>query len=102
MVSALDEALAKRLPAATVAKFRATFLKALPSESLAKGAQIFFQCKSGALSIGEGSPAVKATLKEKGVCSALFDVYFGKQPVSAAAKDGVAAGFASRGFYQLA
>ena len=36
---------------------------------------------------------------KKGVCSALFDVYYGKQPVSPAAKDGAALGFASRGLY---
>ena len=41
-----------------------------------------------------------ATVKEKGVCAALFDVYYGKSPVSPAAKDGAATGFASRGFYR--
>ena len=34
----------------------------------------------------------------KGVCAALFDVYYGKSPVSPAAKEGVAVGFAKR-FY---
>jgi hypothetical protein len=52
------------------------------------------------LSIGEGSTRWAAvTLKEKGLCPALFDVYFGKAPVSPAAKDGVAVGFAERGFF---
>ena len=93
----LDDA--HQLSAGTLAKFRAAFLSALSSDSLAKGTQIYFGCKGESLSIGEGSPSARATLKEKGVCSALFDTYFGKSPVSPAAKDGVAAGFASRRFY---
>ena len=31
---------------------------------------------------------------------ALFDTYYGKSPVSPAAKEGAATGFASRGFYR--
>jgi len=100
MITALEEALSKRLSATALAKFREAFVKALPSDSLAKGAKLYFQCKNGMLSIGEGSPSVGGIVKEKGVCAALFDVYFGKSPVSPAAKDGVASGFASRGFYQ--
>jgi len=100
MVSALEEALSKRLSSAVLAKFREALLKALPSTSLAKGDKLYFQCKGGVMSIGEGSPSAGATIKDKAVCPAFFDVYFGKSPVSPAAKDGVAAGFASRGFYQ--
>lgn len=99
MVSALDESLAKRLPADVVAKFREGLIKALGDGAIAKGAQIYFMCKSGTLSIGNGAPSVSVSLKLKGVCPALFDVYYGKQPISPAAKDGAATGFASRGFY---
>ena len=77
-------------------------LKALSSESIERGAQLFFQCKGGTLVISKGSynAAASSTLREKGICSALFDVYYGKTPVSPAAKEGAAVGFATRRFYQ--
>lgn len=102
MVTALDEAMSKRLPADALAKFRAAFLKALPAGNLAKGANVYFMCKGNTMAIGEGSPSAASTLTTKGVCTALFDVYFGKSPVSVPAKEGVAAGFAKRGFYLAA
>lgn len=40
------------------------------------------------------------TLKDKALCPALFDVYYGKSPVSPAAKEGAANGFANRKFYR--
>ena len=99
MVTALDEAMSKRLPATTVKKFRDAVVKALGDAAIAKGASIYFMCRASTLTIGNGSPSASATLKEKGVCPALFDVYYGKQPVSPAAKEGAATGFASRGFF---
>lgn len=99
MANALDEAMAKRLPADDVAKFREALLKALGTGAIAKGAKLYLMCKAQTLSIGSGSTSVSASLKIKGVCPALFDIYYGKQPVSPAAKDGAALGFASR-FYQ--
>ena len=54
MVSALEEALSKRLSSAALAKFREALLKALPSASLAKGDKLYFQCKGGVMSIGVG------------------------------------------------
>ena len=99
MVGALDEAMAKRLPAATVAKFRTAMVKALGDGNIAKGAHIYFMCKASSLLIGSGGPKLDAVLKEKGVCGALFDVYYGKSPVSVPAKENAAAGFAKRGFY---
>ena len=79
-------------------KFREALIKAL-GEARSQGARIYFMCKGTALSIGSGSTSVSASLKEKGVCSALFDVYYGKSPVSPAVKEGAAAGFASRKLY---
>ena len=99
MVSALDEAMAKRLPAATVTKFRAAMVKALGDGNIAKGAHLYFMCKASTLLIGSGTPKIDAMLKEKGVCAALFDVYYGKSPVSVPAKENAAVGFAKRGFY---
>ena len=100
MVNALDEAMAKRLPSEATRKFRESLFKALGAGAIAKGAEVYFMCRAGTLMIGSGAPSAGATLREKGVCSALFDVYYGKQPVSAAAKEGAASGFASRGFFQ--
>lgn len=97
MVSALNEALSKRLSTTVVDKFRAAFLGALPSDSLARGDALSLMCKGNALHIAAGG--TKQTVREKGLCSALFDVYFGKSPVSPAAKEGVATGFASRKLY---
>ena len=54
MATALEESLGKRLSADAVAKFRAGLLKALPSDSIDRGANLFFQCKGGVLSIAEG------------------------------------------------
>ena len=43
------------------------------------------------IAAGDGSTSV---VKEKGLCSALFGVYFGSHPISPAAKEGVAKAFA--------
>lgn len=56
----------------------------------------FFMCKADTMYMGVGAPATQATLKEKGACAALFDVYLGKAPISAPAKDGIGNGFAKR------
>ena len=60
-------------------------------------AQLYFMCKGAdALYIGEATPSAQANLYEKGACSALLDIYYGKSPISPAAKEGTAAGFAAR------
>ena len=95
VAEALAESLAKRLPAATVDKFRVALLK-ICGEEVAKGAKLYFMCKGEALSMGGGTPDAQATLKEKGTCNAFFDIYLGKAPISAAAKEGMGVGFAQR------
>ena len=95
VAEALAESLAKRLPAATVDKFRVALLK-ICGEEVAKGAKLYFMCKGEALSMGGGTPDAQATLKEKGTCNAFFDIYLGKAPISAAAKEGIGVGFAQR------
>lgn len=62
MATALQESLGKRLSADSVAKFRAGLLKALPSDSIAKGAKLFFQCKGGAMTISERYAAIASCL----------------------------------------
>ena len=74
-------------------------IKALGDGAIAKGAHLYFMCKSSTLIIGSGAPRNDALLREKGVCAALFDVYYGKAPVSPPAKEGAAIGFAKRGFF---
>lgn len=95
VAEALAESLAKRVPAATVDKFRVALLK-ICGEEVAKGAKLYFMCKGEALSMGGGTPDAQATLKEKGTCNAFFDIYLGKAPISAAAKEGIGVGFAQR------
>jgi len=95
VAEALAESLTKRLPPGTVEKFRAALLSVCGAE-VAKGAKLYFMCKGETLSLGSGSPSVGATVKEKGTCAALFDVYVGKTPISPAAKDGIGAGFGQR------
>ena len=62
MATALQESLGKRLSADSVAKFRAGLLKALPSDSIAKGAKLFFQCKGAAMTISERYAAIASCL----------------------------------------
>ena len=95
VAEALAESLAKRVPAATVDKFRVALLK-ICGEEVAKGAKLYFMCKGEALSMGGGTPDAQATLKEKGTCNAFFDIYLGRAPISAAAKEGMGVGFAQR------
>lgn len=95
VAQALSESLSKRLPEAVVEKFKAALLTVCPAE-VARGTKLFFMCKGEALMMGAGSADVRSTLKEKGACSALFDVYLGKAPISPAAKEGIGAGFAQR------
>ena len=42
-----------------------------------------------------GFDGKKSTLKDPELCPALLDVYLGASPISGAAKDGVATGFAA-------
>lgn len=57
------------------------------------GLKLHFACKDGAVHIAVGTTASVASVKG-GTCKALYDVYFGAEPISPAAKDGVAAGLA--------
>jgi len=95
VAEALADSLTKRLPAAAIEKFRAALMTVCPAE-VARGTKLYFMCKSGVLSMGTGSATAQATLKEKGACAALFDVYLGKSPISPAAKEGIGMGFLER------
>ena len=86
----ISDALASRLPAKSVTKFRAAVLQ-VAGDSVSRGSKLTFACKGGAMTLS--SAGKSASLKDKGVCPALWDVYLGKSPVSPPAKAGVGAGF---------
>jgi len=98
VASALSDSLSSRLSKTAVTRFSDALVAVLPGD-VSKGTKIFFSCKGEALMMGVGTPVAKQTLKEKGACAALLDVYFGKDPISPALKSGMAAGFAKR-FYK--
>jgi len=95
VAGALSDSLKPRLGKKAVEAFREALLSVCP-EDVVKGSQLFFMCKGETLHIGLGSPDVKQTIKDKGACAALWDVYYGKDPISAPLKSGMAAGFAQR------
>ena len=58
-----------------------------------KEALLKLRCAGGALTMGFDGKT--STLKDPELCPALLDVYLGASPISGAAKDGVATGFAA-------
>jgi len=87
------DSLAKKVAAGALAKFSDALSQVLGGGSVPQGSQLSFACKADAMMIafGESSPS---TLKEKGVCVALFSVYYGSPPISPAAKEAAAKAFA--------
>ena len=53
----------------------------------ARRLQLYFTCKGGDQVLMVAEPSGKASLSEKGACTALLDVYFGKSPISVPAKE---------------
>eukprot|EP00965_Chrysotila_dentata_P193814 6175983-Pleurochrysis_carterae.AAC.2 len=95
VVEALRDSLASRLSRSSLATFREHLLSALGSQ-VPKGSQLYFSCRADTMHFALDSPQRAAPLKDKTLCSALFDVYLGSSPVSPAIKEGVADGFAAR------
>ena len=92
VAGALKDALSPRLDAAVVTEFHEALTKAL-SDGVPAGSKLHFTCDdSRALHIAVGSTASVATLSAPKLCDALFDVYFGKSPISPAAKASVELG----------
>ena len=97
IADALRDSMAPRLSAAVLAKFRSMLATVLSASSdLPKGSELYFSCRGDTLHLASGTPKGAATLAEKTVCTALFDVYLGTAPVSPAAKEGFVQGFAER------
>jgi len=93
VAGAMKDSLAKKVAAGALAKFSDALSQVLGGGSVPQGGQLSFACKADAMMIafGESSPS---TLEEKGVCVALFSVYYGSPPISPAAKEAAAKAFA--------
>ncbi len=90
VAGALNDALKGKVK--EVAAFKEALLKLLGS-SVPSGGTVTLGCAGSALTMGfDGN---KSTLKDPELCPALLDVYLGASPISGAAKDGVATGFAA-------
>ncbi len=94
VAGALKDALTSRLDEPVVKAFHEALERALGGGKVKQGAQIYFTCSDSKVTIGVGSPSAAAVVNEGTVCPALLDVYYGKEPISPSAKDGVAAGVA--------
>ena len=90
VAGALNDALKGKVK--EVAAFKEALLKLLGS-SVPSGGTVTLGCAGGALTMGFDGKT--STLKDPELCPALLDVYLGASPISGAAKDGVATGFAA-------
>ena len=90
VAGALNDALKGKVK--EVAAFKEALLKLLGS-SVPSGGTVTLGCAGGALTMG--FDGTTSTLKDPELCPALLDVYLGASPISGAAKDGVATGFAA-------
>ena len=95
VAGALNDALKGKVK--EVAAFKEALLKLLGS-SVPSGGTVTLGCAGGALTMGFGGKTsgwAFRSLKDPELCPALLDVYLGASPISGAAKDGVATGFAA-------
>eukprot|EP00629_Pelagomonadales_sp_RCC1024_P009361 CAMPEP_0119274200 /NCGR_PEP_ID=MMETSP1329-20130426/11752_1 /TAXON_ID=114041 /ORGANISM="Genus nov. species nov., Strain RCC1024" /LENGTH=208 /DNA_ID=CAMNT_0007274489 /DNA_START=119 /DNA_END=741 /DNA_ORIENTATION=- len=90
---AIKDSLADKLDAATLAAFSKALFGAI-SKGVKAGTRLSFGCGGKSLDISVDSSKVAATA-DASVCGALMQTYYGPSPVSAQAKDGMAAGFAA-------
>ena len=94
IAKALRDALGKRLAAAPLAAFQAAVERALVAGTKA-GTQLYFFCGAEHLGVAVDSTAVAETVAGgAAICAALMDTYYGADPVSHQAKDGMARGAA--------
>ena len=93
VAEALKDSLFDKLDAATLAKFKDTLFGVI-SGGVAKGTKLYFECGGGDVGISVDSLKA-AAWAPAAVCDALLRTYYGKAPVSAQAKEGMAHGFAA-------
>lgn len=93
LASAIKDSLASRLSADALETFHTTLAGALAESGVPAGLELTFACSPGEIAIGAGSTKDMVELKDPDVCPALFDLYYGPDPISPQVKDGMAAGF---------
>ena len=97
MVEALSDALVTKIGKDKSTKFSEFILNMAPNR-LTKGTNFYISCKGekliSSLNNNNNSKESSSSISIKGLCTAIFDVYLGNNPVSQAAKDGFEQGFA--------
>ena len=96
MVEALSDALVTKIGKDKSTKFSQFILNMAP-DRLTKGTNFYISCKGEKLLSSlnnNNNKESSSSISIKGLCTAIFDVYLGNNPVSQAAKDGFEQGFA--------
>ena len=93
VAEALKDSLSDKLDAKTLETFKDKLFGVI-SNGVNKGTKLYFECSGG--DVGISVDSLKAQAKApSSVCDALLKTYYGKAPVSAQAKEGMAHGFAA-------
>ena len=93
VAEALKDSLSDKLDAKTLETFKDKLFGVI-ADGVNKGTKLYFECSGG--DVGISVDALKAQAKAPAtVCDALLKTYYGKAPVSAQAKEGMAHGFAA-------
>ena len=93
VAEALKDSLSDKLDAKTLEAFKDKLFGVI-SNGVNKGTKLYFECSGG--DVGISVDSLKAQAKAPAtVCDALLKTYYGKAPVSAQAKEGMAHGFAA-------
>jgi len=100
MVEALSDALITKIGKDKSTKFSEFILNMAP-DRLIKGTNFYISCRGEKLlsslnnnNNNSNKESSSSSISIKGLCTAIFDVYLGNNPVSQAAKDGFEQGFA--------
>lgn len=92
---ALREALLNKVGKEPSAKFSSFILGMVGNARLEKGAELFLSCKGETVRASLAEGGASHTLSIKGLCTAIFEVYLGDNPVSPQAKEGFEKGIAN-------
>ena len=93
VAEALKDSLSDKLDAKTLETFKDKLFGVI-ADGVNKGTKLYFECSGG--DVGISVDSLKAQAKApSSVCDALLKTYYGKAPVSAQAKEGMAHGFAA-------
>lgn len=98
LATAIKEGLAPRLDEAVLDKFHDMLQSVLKSTGVPEGLELTFACNPKGIesfaASGDGANRTDlAELKEPAVCPALFDLYYGAEPISQSIKTGMAEGY---------